>query len=102
MSVQAPESVTTSWSVKSIFLWFGAVSVGLLLASWLLLGRMLTEKIATALVLPCGVIWYALTACLVLSAFARQKRLAASLLMVWLMYTLCGNGLLIGAACLSL
>lgn len=102
MSRKSPESVTTSWSVKRIILWFGAVSAGLLLACWLLLGRMLTEKIATALVLPCGVIWYVLTACLVLSAFARQKRLAASLLMVWLMYTLCGNGLLVGAACLSL
>lgn len=102
MSRKSPESVASNWSVIRILLWFGAASVGLLLASWMLLGRMLTEKIATALVLPCGLIWYAMTGSVVLATFARQRRLAAVLLVVWTTYTMSGNGLLVGAACRSL
>jgi len=79
--------------VFRVLLRFGAVSIVALVVIWALLGRMVAEKIATAIILPCGILWYLLMCCVVLAVASRQRKVAIAMGLVWLMYTACGNGL---------
>lgn len=71
---------------------FGVATILVLLIMWGALGRTVVEKTATILALPCGVIWYVLTCCLVLVLAGRQRKLAVATFFGWFLYTLCGSG----------
>ncbi|MEZ6127282.1 MAG: YdcF family protein [Planctomycetaceae bacterium] len=81
-------------SVIRVLLGFGLVSVAVLMLIRILLGRMVAEKIATTLMLPCGILWSLQMCCVALAITSRQRNVATAIFCVWLMYTVCGNGLL--------
>ncbi len=72
---------------------FAVGSAGILGIIWGTLGQKATEKIATALAMPCGLIWYFLTGLLLTAVFAKQKKLAVLVFLGWAPYSVVGNGL---------
>ena len=75
-----------------ILLATGLVTLLVLVAVGSILGRQVAEKIATALAMPCGILWYLLTCCLILAAASRQRRIAAAFFCAWLAYSIFGSG----------
>ncbi|MEQ9409918.1 MAG: YdcF family protein [Fuerstiella sp.] len=59
--------------------------------AWAILDRSAAEKIATALAMPCGILWYLLTCLVIVFATARQYKPTLLALVIWLCYTVCGN-----------
>lgn len=75
-----------------VLLKFGVATIASLGLLWCIQGRMVVEKLATILILPCGMIWYLLMACIVLAYSSRRSALLYMTSAVWLMYTICGSG----------
>ena len=73
---------------------FGLATAFVLLAIYLGLGRSAFEKIATALAMPCGLIWYLMLFSVVLSMASGQRRLAALSSLICLMFMTLGSGIL--------
>jgi len=67
-------------------------TIVLLAALWLGVSRTAAEKVVTALAMPCGLIWYAITLLCILCLQKGQKQLAVCSLLLWLGYFLLGNG----------
>ena len=90
------DSTNTNAPVSFRFLrvltFLGLASVLALLIVWATLGRTVVEKTATILVLPCGLIWYLLTCCLVLVIAGRHRKTVLATLLVWITYTVFGSG----------
>ncbi len=59
------------------------------------LGRKPVEKIATALAMPSGMIWYVLTGLVLTAWISYQRKLAAMLFVSWAMFSVAGNGLFV-------
>ncbi len=59
---------------------------------WLSLDRMVAEKVATALVLPAGILWLLLLFSCAYAVAARQRVAAAWLMICWLAYSVAGSG----------
>lgn len=72
---------------------------------WLSLGRIVAEKVATALAMPTGIIWW-LMLCLTLTAIAGKRRgiriSVLPVLLTFLGFTLAGNGFVAGLLSKSL
>lgn len=75
-----------------VLLLLGIGSVLALLVVWASLGRTVLEKTGTLLVLPCGIIWYLLTCCVVLAIAGRQRATIVATSLAWVSYTVCGSG----------
>lgn len=75
-----------------VLLKFGIATVFALLLLWGIQGRMVVEKLATLLIMPCGIIWYLLMVCVVLAYSHRQRTQLFMGMTAWLMYTVCGSG----------
>lgn len=87
---------TTKTSLTGALLKGGLVlsvlSIGLLGAIWLGISRTAAEKVVTALVMPCGLLWYGLSLLVILCIQYRQKQLTIVSVLVWLSYFTMGNG----------
>ena len=66
--------------------------------AWWAMGRMVAEKMATALVMPCGLIWLSLFVAILAARRARRSDLMAAIAIPWLLITLLGNGIVVDAA----
>ena len=75
-----------------ILVGYGVASVVLLAAVWLTFGQKAAEKTATSLAMPCGVIWSLLSCFTVAAVMARQRKVACFLTIIWLLFTISGNG----------
>ena len=69
-----------------------AMTIALLVAIWLGISRTAAEKVVTALAMPCGLLWYALTLLVIVCVQKRQKQLTVCAALVWLAYFAMGNG----------
>ncbi len=87
-----PEDNDRQPSLLRVLIVLGILSLLGLGILWATLGRMAAEKTATLLALPCGIIWYLLTGCVIVACSVRQRKLALAIAFVWLAYTVCGSG----------
>ncbi|MCA9085165.1 MAG: YdcF family protein [Planctomycetaceae bacterium] len=71
----------------------GVVTVVVLALIWFGLGRSAAEKVVTALAMPYGILWYLLTFLMILCVRTGRRLLTSTAAVVWLGYTLCGNGI---------
>jgi uncharacterized SAM-binding protein YcdF (DUF218 family) len=71
---------------------FGIATVIALLITGGVLGRTVVEKMATILIMPCGIIWYLLTICVMLVVATHRRTPTLAMLIAWLAYTICGSG----------
>ena len=75
-------------------LFSAAVLVLLSVASvWAVLGQKAAEKILTSLAMPCGILWVLLT-CAVYLAFRDRSRTFLLFAVIWILFTVTGNGFL--------
>ncbi len=88
------QSEPTSSHIPRTLLRFGLATAIVLLAIYFSLGRSAFEKIATALAMPCGLIWYLLLFSVMFSIASRQRQLAALFSLICLMFMTFGSGLL--------
>jgi len=73
-----------------------AVAVVLFVAgTWWAMGRMVAEKIATALVMPSGLIWLLLFVAILAARRAQRNDLMVACALPWLVVTLMGNGIVL-------
>lgn len=68
----------------------------LLALVWAGLGQKAAEKTATALAMPCGLIWFLLTWVSLVACMGKQRKLATVLAGIWMLYTCAGNGIVAG------
>lgn len=94
-----PQSSPGFLSLALRFAITGAVSMSTI---WLSLGRMAAEKIATAVVMPTGLLWLLLLFSAAYAAAARQRVAAVLLLFCWMALSAMGNGVLCGQLARSL
>ncbi len=73
----------------------GIATLAVLAIVWMGLGRSAFEKIATSLVMPCGVLWYLMLSSIVLAVAFGQKKPTAIAVTIWVIFTTCGSGLLV-------
>jgi uncharacterized SAM-binding protein YcdF (DUF218 family) len=66
------------------------------IGTWIASGRTAAEKVATALILPTGLMWLVLLGLVLLSFFAKSFRLAIAASLLWLFFTICSSPLLPG------
>lgn len=79
-------------SVFKVVSFAAVLNVLAIIAIWLTIDRSAAEKTAVNLAMPTGLLWFALN-CLLLMSWQRcSKAVFRSILCVWLLFTLCGNG----------
>lgn len=78
--------------LRLVLLWCSIICAAFLCAVWVFLGRSAFEKLATALVMPTGLIWLLLTCCIVWRMRTVPRRLVWLLSLIWIAYTAAGNG----------
>ncbi|MEY4568388.1 MAG: hypothetical protein RLY14_3358 [Planctomycetota bacterium] len=66
------------------------------IGTWIASGKTAAEKVATALVLPTGLMWLALLGLVLFCLFAKSFRLASVAALLWLLFTLCSSPVLPG------
>jgi uncharacterized SAM-binding protein YcdF (DUF218 family) len=69
----------------------GVMTVVAIAGLWLFHDRMAAEKVATALAMPCGIIWYLLTCSVVVARAAGVRKLTWTMVGIWLAFTVLGN-----------
>ena len=78
--------------VRRALVFIVLATFGGLAAIYFGISRTAFEKFATALAMPCGVIWYALGCNVVFAVAAKQKKLMLIALAVFVGYSVAGNG----------
>lgn len=69
------------------------ITVVILFSIWFGISRSAFEKIATALAMPCGLIWYLLICGIAVTWNGQHRRTAGLLFGTWLLLTIVGSGL---------
>lgn len=96
MSTTNENTPSTVPNSMGVLIKFAAATIFALLLTWGVLGRMVVEKLATALAAPCGIIWYIMIVCIVLAYTSGRRAVLLMSVFAWLAYTVVGSGLLAG------
>jgi uncharacterized SAM-binding protein YcdF (DUF218 family) len=71
----------------------GIGMLAFLVGAWVSLGRTATEKIATTLAMPCGLVWFLLICLAVAAMSTRRRPLIVATFGILTVFTLAGNGM---------
>ncbi|MEZ6123815.1 MAG: YdcF family protein [Planctomycetaceae bacterium] len=85
---------SSSVSHRKVLLRFAVLTILLLAAVGIFLGRISLEKTVTMLVLPCGLIWYLMTAAVAVSLSSADRACRFWTVTAWLLYMITGTGFL--------
>ena len=94
----AVASTAPRWMMLRAALPVAGLAVALPVATWLVDGRSQAERAATQLLMPLGLLWLALLLAACWAIAAGQRRWGGVLVLLWLMLTFGGNGMLADAA----
>lgn len=89
----AGDNVVNATSILKIYVLLAVVYGLAVVGIWIVIDRSAAEKIAVTLAMPVGVLWFLFTGLLVVSRQRSDRSTFRLMLICWLAFTICGNGL---------